>query len=80
MSRLKTIDARCDPPASKASREVTNLTRKKNLHIYGVKEFVYFFNEILELHKNLIHSKISAPLAGFGLAISFHFNAEKNCN
>ena len=31
----------CYPPASKASREVANLTERKNAHIlvYGVKEF-----------------------------------------
>ena len=30
------------PPASKASRELANLTERKNLHaaVYGVKEFV----------------------------------------
>ena len=30
------------PPASEASREVANLTERKNLHtpVYGVKEFV----------------------------------------
>ena len=30
------------PPASQASREVANLTERKNLHtpVYGVKEFV----------------------------------------
>ena len=30
------------PPASKARREVANLTERKNLHtpVYGVKEFV----------------------------------------
>ena len=33
----------CYPPASQASREVTNLTERKNLHtlVYGVKEFVH---------------------------------------
>ena len=31
-----------NPPASKASREVANLTERKNLHtpVYGVKESV----------------------------------------
>ena len=31
-----------DPPASKANREVTNLTERKNQHttVYGVKELV----------------------------------------
>ena len=31
-----------DPPASEASRELANLTERKNLHtpVYGVKEFV----------------------------------------
>ena len=32
----------CHPPASKVSREVANLTERKNPHVpvYGVKEFV----------------------------------------
>ena len=32
----------CYPPASEASREVANLTERKNPHtpVYGVKEFV----------------------------------------
>ena len=34
------------PPASQASREVANLTERKNLHtpVHGVKEFVCWIN------------------------------------
>ena len=36
------IDSPFNPPASQASREVANLTERKNPHtpVYGVKEFV----------------------------------------
>ena len=45
-STVKTNKTSCIyPPASKASREVANLTERKNQHspVYGVKEFVHLF-------------------------------------
>ena len=39
------------PPASETSREVANLTKRKNLHtpVYGVKEFIQMVGLILFL-------------------------------
>ena len=39
---IQKIDSSFNPPASEASREVANLTERKNPHtpVYGVKEFV----------------------------------------
>ena len=41
--KMRFTIAQINPPASEASREVANLTERKNTHtpVYGVKEFVF---------------------------------------